>query len=105
MKAKEYLEKFEKELPEVGDTQATTNLINMFVGEIKDLIDVRHASSEEAVVSILRELNQKWNALSRLDKKRRFKPNGFIKFVKHRAAQVMPSILLTINKNMGEILR
>jgi hypothetical protein len=105
MKAKEYLAKFEKDITEVDDRQATTNLINMFIGEIKDLIVMRHASSEEAMVSILRELNRKWNALSRLDKKRRFKKDGFIKFVKHKAIQVMPSILSAINRNMKEITR
>lgn len=105
MKAKEYLAKFDKDFQELGDRQATTNLVNMFIGEIKDLIDVRHATTEGTVVSILRELNQKWNALSRLDKKRRFKPDGFIKYVKHRAIEVMPSLLPTLNKNMEEILR
>jgi len=105
MKAEEYLEKFEKDFQEVGDMQATTNLVNMFIGEIKDMIVVRHATTEGAVVSILRELNQKWNALCRLDGKGRFKPDGFIKYVKHRAMKVMPSILLTLNKNMKEILR
>lgn len=105
MKAKEYLEKFDKDYKEVGDRQATTNLVNTMIGEIKDLIGVRRATTEGAVVSILRELNQKWNALCRLDKKRRFKPDGFIKYVKHRATQVLPSILPTLNKNMEEILR
>lgn len=105
MKAKEYLAKFEKDYQEVGDRQATTNLVNMFIVEIKGMIDVRHATTEGAVVSILRELNQKWNALCRLDKKRRFKPDGFIKYVKHRATEVMPSLLSTLNKNMEEILK
>jgi len=103
MKAKEYLEMFEKDFQEVGDRQATTNLVNIMIGEIKDLIDVRRATTEGAVVSILRELNQKWNALCRLDKKRRFKPDGFIKYV--RATEVMPSLLFTLNKNMKEIIR
>lgn len=105
MKAKEYLAKFEKDITEVNDKQATTNLINIFVGEIKDLIDVRHASEEGAVVSILRELNQKWNALCRLDKKRRFRPDGFIKYVRSRATQVLPGIVPVLDRNMEEILR
>jgi len=105
MKAKEYLAKFEKDITEVDDRQATTNLVNMFVREIKDAIDVRHATTEGAVVSILRELNQKWNALCRLDKKRRFKKDGFIKYVKHRATEVMPDLLPTLWRNMEEILR
>lgn len=105
MKAKEYLAKFEKDIQQVDDNQATTNLVNMFIGEIKDMIDVRHAATEGAVVSILRELNQKWNTLCRLDKGKRFRKNGFIKYVKHRATQVMPSILSTLNKNMSIIIQ
>ena len=105
MRAKEYLAKFEKDIQQVDDNQATTNLINMFIGEIKNIIDVRHAATEGAVVSILRELNQKWNTLCRLDKRRRFRKNGFIKYVKHRATQVMPSILSTLNKNMSIIIQ
>jgi len=105
MKAKEYLEKFEKDYKELGDDQATTNLLNMFIGEIKNMIDVRHISLEEGVVSTLRELNQKWNALCRLDKKRRFKPDGFIKYVKHRATEVMPRIVPVLDKNMSVIIR
>ena len=105
MKAKEYLAKFENDIRELNDDQATTGLVNMFIYEIKDMIDVRHAATEGAVVSILRELNQKWNTLCRLDKKRRFKKNGFIKYVKHRATQVMPSILSTLNKNMSVIMQ
>jgi len=105
MRAKEYLAKFEKDIQQVDDNQATTNLVNMFIGEIKNIIDVRHAATEGAVVSILRELNQKWNTLCRLDKRRRFRKNGFIKYVKHRATQVMPSILSTLNKNMSIIIQ
>lgn len=105
MKAKEYLEKFDKEVKELGDRQATTNLVNEMIGEIKDMIDVRGATTEGAVVSILRELNQKWNALCRLDNHTRFKKDGFIKYVKHRATQVLPRILPVLNKNMEKILR
>ena len=105
MKAKEYLAKFEKDIQQVDDNQATTDLVNMFISEIKDMIDVRHAATEGAVVSILRELNQKWNTLCRLDKRRRFRKNGFIKYVKHSATQVMPSILSTLNKNMSIIMQ
>lgn len=105
MKAKEYLAKFEKDIQELDDDQAITGLVNMFIYEIKDMIDVRHVATEGAVVSILRELNQKWNTLCKLDKKKRFKKNGFIKYVKHRATQVMPSILSTLNKNMSIIIQ
>jgi len=105
MKAKECLEKFEKDFQEVGDMQATTNLLNILIGEIANMIKARHANSEGAIVAILRELNQKWNALCRLDEKGRFKKDGFIKYVRHRALQVMPRIVPVLNKNMKEITR
>lgn len=105
MKAKEYLEMFEKDFQEVGDRQATTNLVNMLIGEIAGMIKIRNANSEGAIVSILRELNQKWNALCRLDKKERFKKDGFIEYVRHRALKVMPKIVPVLNKNMEEIIR
>jgi len=105
MKAKEYLEKFEKDYKELGDNRATTNLVNEFISEIVSMVDVRRATTEGAMVSILRELNQKWNALCRLDNHTRFKKDGFIEYVRHRALKVMPRIVPVLNKNMKEIIR
>ena len=58
--------------------------------EIKELTEKRKARSNSSMLSIVRELNQKWNAFCRLDKKGRFKRNGFIELLKHRVTQVHP---------------
>lgn len=102
MKAKEYLVKFEKDSKELGDMKATENLMNDFLDEIQGLAKVRNAKSNEAVISILLELNQKWNTLCRLDKNTRFKKDGFIKLVRHRTIDVFPQILPHLNKIIKE---
>lgn len=102
MKARQYLAKFEKDSREQGDRQATTNLLNGFLDEIVGLAKARRAQSNEAVISIFLELNQKWNSLCRLDKLNRFKKDGFIKLVRSRTADVFPSILPHLNKIIKE---
>ena len=71
MKAKEYLAKFDADSLVVGDKKAVENLIFAFTDEVTSLIKLRNGRSNEAVKSILRELNQKWNTLCRLDKEKR----------------------------------
>ena len=102
VKAKEYLAKFEKDNQNLGDREATENLLNGFLDEIVGLAKARRAQGNEAVISIFLELNQKWNALCRLDKQIRFKKDGFIKLVRHRTADVFPSILPHLNKIIKE---
>lgn len=84
MKAKEYLERFEKVSKEVGDREATLNLMTDFLREVGTLAEARRAESNPAMLSIIRELNQKWDTLCRLDGHKRFKKGGFIKLIRHR---------------------
>jgi len=98
MKAKEYLEEFERIVQSLGDRDATSWLIQEFTNEVFTLAEVRRAHSNEAILSVLRELNQKWNAICRLDKQKRFKPNGFIKFFRERARKIMPEALEVLDK-------
>ena len=102
MKAKEYLAKFEKETKQLGGTVAIENLLNGFLDEIVGLAKARRAQSNEAVISIFLELNQKWNTLCRQDKLNRFKKDGFIKLVRSRTADVFPQILPHLNKIIKE---
>ena len=102
MKAKEYFAQFERDSQELGDKEATVNLIDGFLDEIKGLAKMRKAQSGEAVVSILLELNDKWNALCRLDKQKRFKKDGFILVVRDRVADVIPRILPLLDKTIKE---
>lgn len=102
MRAKEYLAKFDKDAQNLGDREATENLLNGFLDEIVGLAKARKAQSNEAVISIFLELNQKWNTLCRLDTQIRFRKDGFIKLVRGRTADVFPSILPHLNKIIRE---
>lgn len=103
MKAKEYLERFEKVSKEFGDREATLDLMNGFLREIATLTEVRKVQSNSAMLSILRELNQKWNALCRLDEHKRFKSGGFIKLVKYRVTQDYPYMARRILPELDKI--
>ena len=84
MKAKEYLAEFDKVSEKLGDRTATVGLMNSFLKEIATLTETRKAQSNPAMLSIIRELNQKWDTLCKLDSHKRFKKGGFIKVIRHR---------------------
>lgn len=77
MKAKEYYEKYAAELLS-GDydtiKQAGEKLIRDFMDEVIEIAEKRKASRPESVVDIIKELNQKWNALRNLFIKRDRRP-------------------------------
>jgi len=105
MKAKEYLAKFEADCLEVKEKQAILNLIGKYLEEVYELAKIRRVQKENAVVSIFRELNQKWNAMCRLDTKKRFKRNGFIKLVRARIVEDAPHYIKVVDvvvKEVGE---
>ena len=102
MKAKEYLAKFEKDSRDLGDTEANENLLNGFLDEILGLAKARKVQSNEAEISIFLELNQKWNALCKLDTQMRFKKDGFIRLVRSRTIDVFPRILPHLDKIIKE---
>ena len=54
----------------------------MFADEVNEIAKMRHAKSNPAILSILNEQNQKWNALSKFDKK--FLRDGFINLIKKK---------------------
>lgn len=84
MKAKEYYEKYAAELLS-GDhdavKQAGEKLTIEFMDEVTKISEQRKVSRPESLVDIIKELNQKWNALRSLFIKRDRKPvlaeNGF----------------------------
>ena len=91
MKAKEYLAKFDADCWDTDEKTAAYNLILEFMEELPSLLKMRNAKSNGATKAIIRELNQKWNAMCRLDKENRFKRNGFIIFLKARIEKEGPS--------------
>lgn len=84
MKAKEYYEKYAAELLS-GDydtvKQAEEKLTIEFMDEVSAISEKRKVSRPEALVDIIKELNQKWNALRslfiKLDRKPVLAENGF----------------------------
>ena len=77
MKAKEYYEKYAAELLS-GDhdtvKQAGEKLIREFMDEVSAISEKRKVSRPESLVDIIKELNQKWNALRTLFIKRDRRP-------------------------------
>ena len=77
MKAKEYYEKYAAELLS-GDydtvKQAGEKLIREFMDEVGVISEKRKVSRPESIVDIIKELNQKWNALRNLFIKRDRRP-------------------------------
>jgi hypothetical protein len=60
MKAKEYLDLYYK-------GKQIADFIPLFIEETKSLIKIRHAKSDSAIDSIIREMNQKWLVLCKLN--------------------------------------
>lgn len=77
MKAKEYYEKYAAELLS-GDydtvKQAGEKLTREFMDEVVAISEKRKVSRPESLVDIIKELNQKWNALGSLFIKRDRRP-------------------------------
>lgn len=68
MKATEYYEKYKNKLTsrkEEVAIEAIKELLANFNQEAKELISKRHIRTAPALISVLKELNGKWNALAR----------------------------------------
>ena len=92
MKAKDYFDKYHQQIWEEANAMMTgTNVVltdgpmaQMFIEfatEMKDIIKLRNAKTDNAVLAIIAEQNQKWNAVVRLFEKKYgqspIKRNGF----------------------------
>lgn len=81
-KAKEYYELYKVALMnEERATQALSNLIKEFNDEVVELQKIRHVKFDRGLMPILKETNQKWNAIVQLFEKEYgaspIKPDGF----------------------------
>ena len=68
MKAVDYVNKYGEAL--TGEDhkkrdEAANGLINDMMGELKDIMETRHISTDKGAFSVVKELNQKWNAINR----------------------------------------
>ena len=96
MKAKEYYEKYAAELlSEDHDTvkQAGEKLTREFMDEVSAISEKRKVSRPESLVDIIKELNQKWNALGSLFIKRDRRPvlaeNGFMEIMQDQITKLL----------------
>ena len=77
MKAKEYFAKYEdimgiKEEIRVGSDEEKRGKLLMqdLIDEVDAIIALRHAETDGAIISILKEQNDKWNAICRISEKK-----------------------------------
>jgi len=96
VKAKEYYEKYAAELlSEDHDTvkQAGDKLTREFMDEVSAISEKRKVSRPESLVDIIKELNQKWNALGSLFIKRDHRPvlaeNGFMGIMQDQITKLL----------------
>lgn len=96
MKAIEYFEKFgERIFQEAIDDKegkGISDLMIAFMTETKELMKKRHIQIDRGMVPIIREQNQKWNALCNLfEKKKGASPiryNGFLLFLQNEIPEL-----------------
>lgn len=81
MKAKEYYSKYGERLmnPET-DTEALADLLTDFVDETIKVINQRKASTNKAVLAVIDEFNNKWNALCEMFPTPTLIRNGYLTF-------------------------
>jgi hypothetical protein len=69
MKAQDYFEKYKESVYNEaleGKADAAKEMYFAFIREVNDLIKIRHVKTDKAAISIIKELNQKWNKLANL---------------------------------------
>lgn len=76
MKAKEYYKKYGKRI-ESGDAHATVEMVNEMMDELRGLLDSRNISTDTGLLNVIREMNEKWNAIVRKFKEPTLIPNAF----------------------------
>ena len=84
MKAKEYFEKYEERLHPADETalnKAAYSLLLEMVDESQNVLKSRNAKSTQALLGVLKEFNDKWNAVVAMDTKKcgfsNLRYNGF----------------------------
>ena len=62
MKAKDYFEKYEERILD-GDTQDISDLFIEMTKESQEIMKLRNCKSNSAAAGVVREMNDKWNAI------------------------------------------
>ena len=92
MKAKDYYDQYgeavlqESLTPESAGTEQLTKLMVAFVREMKEIITERGVKTDRGAVAVIKEQNEKWNALCALFERNLGRPvlkrNGFAAYIK-----------------------
>lgn len=89
MKAKEYAKKYEDKFP---NDEEVYNLFMELSKEVEEICMTRHVKSNQAFAAVVREINDKWNAIGRLlHQKYRteyLKKDGFLAFWKNEMPEL-----------------
>lgn len=92
MKAKEYAEKYEEKITGPEYKKATYDLFIEMSKEVETICIARHVKSNCAFAAVVKEMNDKWNAIGRLfwQKYRTdiLMKDGFIKFWDHEIPEL-----------------
>ena len=96
MKAKDYYDQYGTavlaESYHDDQTDELSKLVRAFLAEMKEIIAARHVHSDRGTVAVIREQNDKWNALCAIFEKVHgvspIKRNGFMAFMKHEIPQL-----------------
>lgn len=69
MKAVTYYEKYKQIMVEDNEETCKNHILSLFKDfceEMEVMVNTHHVGSDEAMISLIREQNQKWNALSNI---------------------------------------
>ena len=99
MKAKELYIKFGERLrnPETN-TEALKDLINEFINDMYKLIEIRNIKTDRGYLSLIKELNQKGNALANMFKPPLLKINWFEIYLNKKLEEIKVKIDEGTNK-------
>ena len=96
MKAKDYFDKYESSFVENNcehSAKATRDLLIDMSEEVEKLYKARSGKTDSALAGVIKEINQKWNAVGSLFEKKYgvspLKRNGFIEFWKHKIPELV----------------
>lgn len=96
MKAKDYFDKYEVNMVAFDGENAinvATDILKEMSQEVDTIYKARGCKTNSALAAILKELNNKWNAVGSLFEKKYgrsyLKRNGFIEFWKHEMPEII----------------
>lgn len=91
MKAKEYVEKYCEEIA-AGDDSAMRELFLDLSQEVVSLCKSRNVRFAKGQISVIKEVNEKWNAIARKMKKEKgvdiLREDGFILFWRQKVPEI-----------------